>query len=142
MAKQLTIFVENKSGSLKEVTKILSENKINILSFSLADSSEFGLFRTIVSDPESALKLMKDNNISASLTEVTVALLGTNHGTLYELLELLKDFSIEYLYMYANRDEIAGIVLKITEREEAEAVMENHGYKILRETLDLKSMME
>ncbi len=142
MAKQLTIFVENKSGSLKEVTKILSENKINILSFSLADSSEFGLFRTIVSDPESALKLMKDNNISASLTEVTVAVLGTNHGTLYELLELLKDFSIEYLYMYANRDEIAGIVLKITEREEAEAVMENHGYKILRETLDLKSMME
>ncbi len=142
MAKQLTIFVENKSGSLKEVTKILSENKINILSFSLADSSEFGLFRTIVSEPDRALTLMKENHISASLAEVTVVVLGTKYGTLYELLELLKEFSIEYLYMYANREEIAGIVLKITEREEAEEKMETHGYKILREALDLKSMME
>lgn len=142
MAKQLTIFVENKSGSLKEVTKILSENKINILSFSLADSSEFGLFRTIVSEPDRALALMKENHISASLAEVTVVVLGTKYGTLYELLELLKEFSIEYLYMYANREEIAGIVLKITEREEAEEKMEAHGYKILREALDLKSMME
>lgn len=142
MAKQLTVFVENKSGSLKDVTKILSENKINILSFSLADSSEFGLFRTIVSEPEKALKLMKENQISASLTEVSVVVLGTNHGTLYELLELLSPYSIEYLYMYANREEVAGIVLKITEREEAEKLMETNGYKILREALDLKFMME
>lgn len=142
MAKQLTVFVENKSGSLKEVTKILSQNKINILSFSLADSSEFGLFRTMVSEPERALQLMKDNHISASLADVTVVVLGTRHGTLYELLELLKEFSIEYLYMYANREEIAGIVLKITEREEAEKLMEEKGYRILREALDLKEMME
>lgn len=142
MAKQLTVFVENKSGSLKEVTKILSQNKINILSFSLADSSEFGLFRTMVSEPERALQLMKDNHISASLADVTVVVLGTRHGTLYELMELLKEFSIEYLYMYANREEIAGIVLKITEREEAEKLMEEKGYRILREALDLKEMME
>jgi len=100
MLKQLTIFLENKKGSLTEMTRLLSENSINIISFTIAETSGYGLMRMIVDKPEEALKLLKENTYSASLTDVLVVEISTNVGTLNKLIEKLEDFDIEYLYVY------------------------------------------
>ena len=122
MLKQLTIFLENKKGSLTEMTRLLSENSINIISFTIAETSGYGLMRMIVDKPEEALKLLKENTYSASLTDVLVVEISTNVGTLNKLIEKLEDFDIEYLYVYSNNDKISGIVLKINEQMIGEAI--------------------
>lgn len=135
MLKQLTIFLENKKGSLTEMTRLLSENSINIISFTIAETSGYGLMRMIVDKPEEALKLLKENTYSASLTDVLVVEISTNVGTLNKLIENLEDFDIEYLYVYSNNDKISGIVLKINEQmiDEAIKVINDSGYKLVED---------
>lgn len=135
MLKQLTIFLENKKGSLTEMTRLLSENSINIISFTIAETSGYGLMRMIVDKPEEALKLLKENTYSASLTDVLVVEISTNVGTLNKLIEKLEDFDIEYLYVYSNNDKISGIVLKINEQMIGEAikVINDSGYKLVED---------
>lgn len=135
MLKQLTIFLENKKGSLTEMTRVLSENSINIISFTIAETSGYGLMRMIVDKPEEALKLLKENTYSASLTDVLVVEISTNVGTLNKLIENLEDFDIEYLYVYSNNDKISGIVLKINEQmiDEAIKVINDSGYKLVED---------
>ena len=70
LIKQLSIFLENKSGRLNEVSQILGSNGINMSAFSVADTSEFGILRLIVSDPELACKVLRENLFSVSLTDV------------------------------------------------------------------------
>ncbi|MDO5755156.1 MAG: amino acid-binding protein [Tissierellia bacterium] len=131
MAKQLTVFIENKKGSLNRLTKILKEEMINIISFSLADTKDFGILRLMVSDPERAVQALKARDISARLTDITAVRLSIEVGSLYELLEELKDFNIQYLYVYSNREDSSGVILKITEKEEAEQHMKDCGYRLL-----------
>ncbi len=135
MLKQLTIFLENKKGSLTEMTRLLSENSINIISFTIAETSGYGLMRMIVDKPEEALKLLKENTYSASLTDVLVVEISTNVGTLNKLIEKLEDFDIEYLYVYSNNDKISGIVLKINEQMIGEAikVINDSGYNLVED---------
>lgn len=135
MLKQLTIFLENKKGSLTEMTRLLSENSINIISFTIAETSGYGLMRMIVDKPEEALKLLKENTYSASLTDVLVVEISTNVGTLNKLIEKLEDFDIEYLYVYSNNDKISGIVLKINEQMLGEAikVINDSGYNLVED---------
>ena len=68
--KQLTVFLENRVGSLQEITDILKDSEINVFSISLADTSEYGLLRMIVSDPELGKKVLTEAGISARLTDV------------------------------------------------------------------------
>lgn len=135
MLKQLTIFLENKKGSLTEMTRLLSKNSINIISFTIAETSGYGLMRMIVDKPEEALKLLKENTYSASLTDVLVVEISTNVGTLNKLIEKLEDFDIEYLYVYSNNDKISGIVLKINEQMIGEAikVINDSGYNLVED---------
>ena len=133
MLKQLTIFLENKKGSLTEMTRLLSENSINSISFTIAETSGYGLMRMIVDKPEEALKLLKENTYSASLTDVLVVEISTNVGTLNKLIEKLEDFDIEYLYVYSNNDKISGTVLKINAQMIGEAikVINDSGYNLV-----------
>lgn len=133
MLKQLTIFLENKKGSLTEMTRLLSENSINIISFTIAETSGYGLMRMIVDKPEKAIDLLKKNEYSASLTDVLVVEISRETGTLNKLIEKLEDFDIEYLYVYSNNDKISGIVLKINEEmiNEAVDVVKDSGYKLV-----------
>ena len=70
MVKQLSVFLENREGRIKDVLEILATNDINIVATSLADTSEYGMLRMIVSDPEKAQRVLKENYVSAMLTDV------------------------------------------------------------------------
>ena len=70
LAKQLSIFLENKSGRLTEVTEVLGRAEVNLSAMSIADNSDFGILRCIVSDPELGYKVLKENNFAVKMTDV------------------------------------------------------------------------
>lgn len=131
MIKQLTVFIENRKGSLTRVTKLIKDAGINIISFSLADTENYGLLRMMVSEPDKAYKILKDANMSTSLTDVTAVDIKNVPGALHALLCLIEDFDIQYMYMFSNRDDIAGVILKITDKEAAEKVIVENGFELI-----------
>lgn len=130
MAKQVSIFVENKKGSLTDISKMIYDAGINIFSFSLADTVDFGVFRVIVDKPEKTVSLLEENKISSSLTDVIILEIDNKPGSLYKILDLVDHLDIQYLYMFSNREDLSGVVLKISQKEEAEEIFTNNGIKI------------
>ncbi len=131
MIKQLTVFIENRKGSLTRVTKLIKDAGINIISFSLADTENYGLLRMMVSNPDKAYSILKENEMSASLTDVTAVDIDNEPGQLHKLLSLIEDFDIQYMYVFSNRDDYSGVILKITDKEAAEKVIVENGFELI-----------
>lgn len=130
--KQLSVFIENREGRLERVTETLKENNINIASFSLADTSEYGLLRMIVSDPEEGRMALKEEGFSASLTDVIAVKIAQKPGTLHEVLKALSDagLSVEYMYTLATAGKDTSIIMKISDLNKALQTLESSGYEI------------
>ncbi|GKX30405.1 amino acid-binding protein [Vallitalea longa] len=125
--KQLSVFLENKSGRLSDVTEALSENGINISALSVADTSEYGILRLIVGRPEKAYELLKNLGFSVSLTDVICLIIPNESGTLYKAIKVLASngVSIEYMYAYAMNGD-ASVIMKVSEVNKAiETLTEN-----------------
>ena len=118
---QLSVFIENREGRLEKVLDILKQNNINIISLSLADSSDFGLLRMIVSNPEEGKNALKEAGFSAMLTKVLAVKLSHQVGQLQVLLsEICKaGINIEYTYALATGNDDASIVIKTADLEKA-----------------------
>ena len=127
---QVTVFIENKEGRLEKVTEILKKNAIDIISLSLAESVDFGILRFIVSEPEKTRQVLKDAGSTVKLNHVVGVEVNNKPGALFDLLTLLHDFNIEYMYVL-NADEKASMILRIKDYEDAEALLNTKGYKIL-----------
>ena len=132
--KQLTVFLENKTGRLNEVTQILGQNEINISAFSVADTSEFGILRLIVSNPEKALIALKQAEFSVSLTDVVCLISPNQPGALAKALEILssEEVFIEYLYAFSMEGNKASIVLKPSDIQRCIAVLQKHQMELLQ----------
>lgn len=111
--KQLSVFLENKSGRLNEVSGLLAEAGINMSAFSIADTSDFGILRVIVSDPEKALAILREKQFSASLTEVVCLICPNEPGALARALDILSNEGIQIEYMYAfSIEKSANIIIR------------------------------
>ena len=112
--KQLSVFLENKTGRLNEVTRLLGEAGINISAFSVADTSEFGILRLIVSDPDRSLEILKSGGFAVRLTEVVCLHCPNQPGSLSRALDILsaEKVFIEYLYAFSMDKKSANVVLK------------------------------
>ena len=132
-AKQLSVFIENRQGRLGDVLTVLKGKNINILSLSLADTSEYGLLRLIVSDPEKARKTLAENGFSTMLTDVFVVKIGRKAGSLSNLVDLLSGdgIGVEYMYGLSTAGSDAYIVLKLSDKEKADPIFKNNGVKTL-----------
>lgn len=131
--KQLTVFLENKSGRLAELTGIIGENDINISALSIADTSEYGLLRMIVSDGAKAVKLLKEKGFSVSLTDVICLKVAHKPGALHEAIQLLADNKIDVEYMYAYlAGECAAVVMKLSEYEAAITMLKEKHIDLLK----------
>ena len=128
IAKQVTVFLENKSGRLNEVTHILGEAGINISAFSIADTSDFGVLRMIVPDPEKAVEVLKANEFSVQTTRVVLMTTPNKPGSLAKALQILSDENIfiEYLYAFSLNEDSAVVVIRPSEIERCEAVLDRH----------------
>jgi hypothetical protein len=132
LIKQLSIFLENKSGRLSEVTKLLGDNGINMSAFSVADTSEFGILRLIVSDPELACKVLRENLFSVNLTDVVCLNCPNQPGALAKALQILSEnnVAIEYLYAYSMGDS-ANVVLKPDQLDMCIKVLQEHKMELI-----------
>lgn len=129
--KQLTVFIENRMGRLEEVTDILSKNNINIVCISLADTTEYGMLRMLVSQPAVACEALANSGFSAMLTDVIAVKLPHHFGTLKKLSGTLSENSIDIRYMYAlTSGEDAAIVIKTSDYELTEEILSKN-YEIL-----------
>ena len=126
--KQVSVFLENKSGRLSEVTQILGETGINISAFTIADTSDFGILRLIVSDPERTREILKNNNFSVQTTEVVLVKSPNKPGGLAEMLQILnaKGVFIEYMYAFSMSKEDAIVVIRPTSLEKCIEILQNH----------------
>ena len=131
--QQLSVFLENKEGRLEQVLETLKENNVNIISLSLADTSDFGMLRMIVSNPELGKKALKEAGFSAMLKEVLAVKLSHKVGQLQELLsEICKaGINIEYMYALATGNNDASIVMKPADLEKAAEVLEKTGVELI-----------
>ncbi|MBR6537706.1 MAG: amino acid-binding protein [Lachnospiraceae bacterium] len=132
--EQLSVFMENKVSRLNEVLLQLKTSKVNVLSLSLADTSEFGVLRLIVDNPEEGRKVLKENGFSARLTKVLAIKLPNEVGTLQGVLELLGNagMNVEYMYVLANAKEFSGMIIKTGNPEEAAKILADAGIEFVK----------
>lgn len=133
LAKQLSVFIENRQGRLHEVLDVLKANSINILSLSLADTTEYGLLRLIVNDPELGKEKLAESGFSTMLTDILVIQIEHKSGSLQGLLESmsLKGINIEYMYGLSVDGDDAFVVLKTSDFEKASLILEAEGITTL-----------
>ncbi|NLV37473.1 MAG: ACT domain-containing protein [Clostridiaceae bacterium] len=132
--EQISIFLENKSGRLAEVTKILGENHIDISALSIADTTDFGILRLIVNNPGKAVEILKENGFTVSSTNVIAVEVADKPGGLSKALEVLHDakIGIEYMYAFVGKtEEDAKVLLRVDSPENAVKALEANGVKVL-----------
>jgi hypothetical protein len=136
MAHHLSIFMENKPGKLERITKILSDNHINLRGVSMASGGEFGVVKILVNDPDTTLRLLKEQHITASKRRIIVALIDDRPGGLHELLVTLSSnhVNIEDCYGFVLEDKkTAAVVLEVETNPEAVEVLKAKGIRTLRD---------
>ena len=132
-AKQLTVFIENRTGRLCEVLNVLKENNVNSLSLSLADTTEFGLLRLIVSDPQTGKEKLTENGFSSLLSDVSIIKIAHKVGSLQQLLKVIdqKGVNIEYMYGLSIEAEDAYVVLKASDINQIDAILSEAGIETI-----------
>ena len=128
-AKQLTVFIENRTGRLCEVLNVLRTNNVNILSLSLADTTEFGLLRLIVDDPALGKEKLSENGFSSLLSDVSIIKIPHKVGSLQELLRSIdkNGVNIEYMYGLSIEGDNAYVVLKASDVVRVDAILAENG---------------
>ena len=123
--KQLSVFVENRQGRLGKILHVLQENGINILSMSLADTTEYGLFRLIVDQPELGEEKLTKSGFSCIVSEVLVINLPHAPGSLQSILQKIADnaIDVEYLYGLDTEGENASVVVKTSDAKKAAEIL-------------------
>jgi hypothetical protein len=132
--EQISIFVENKSGRLAEVTDILAKNGINIRALSLADTADFGILRLIINDIEKTKKLLKDSGFTVGQNEVVAVEVPDRPGGLAGILGTLqgKGINVEYMYAFVQKSEgNAILIFRFDEIEKAIDTLQKAGVKVM-----------
>ena len=129
---QISIFLENKYGKLSEILALLAEERIRIIA---ADTSEYGILRIIVSDPQKAYKILKENNVSANLTDVLAIVTSSCAGSFANTLSYFTKagISIEYMYCFSIREK-AILILRTNNRESAREVIRRQNLEYICES--------
>ncbi len=132
--RQISVFLENKIGRLAEITKVLGNREVNIRALSIADTTEFGILRMIVSQPEEARSILEKSGFAVLETEVIVVEVVDKPGGLAQILEIMTKakLNLEYLYAFVSpRGRNALVVLKVEKPVEAIELLAREKVKIL-----------
>lgn len=130
--KQVSIFLENKPGTLNRLTEVLAANNVNIRALSLAETSEFGIVRMLVNDVFEATNVLKENNFVATLTPVLAYAIEDKAGDLNSLLQKFTEaeVNIEYMYAFAGKER-AYMIFRVNDTNKAELILNRKGLKSL-----------
>ena len=130
--KQLSVFLENKTGRINEVVRTLGANGINMHAFSMAETTDFGILRLIVSDVDKAVEVLRAHDFAVMSTDVVCLSCDNVPGSLAVILEYLAEeqIFIEYMYAFAQNDK-AHVVIKPNDLKHCLEVLEAHHCSIL-----------
>ena len=134
--KQLTVFVQNRKGTIGSVTDILAKNNINMRALSIAETEDFGILRLIVNDQSAAEKVLEEQGYLIKVVDVVGVKISDEPGKLTAALDVLDkaNINVEYLYAFMARTEKhAYVVLRVEDNETAEATLTNAGFKLITE---------
>ena len=130
---QLSVFLENKSGRLTEVLEVLGKENIRITALSVADTSEFGILHLIVSDPDKAKALLKQQLFIVNITEVISVIAPDEARYFAKVLKILSDIDISVEYTYAfTAGKKSVIILRCSNNEKAIKALKDHEMDLLR----------
>lgn len=132
--EQIAVFLENKSGRLAEITRVLADSNVNIRALSVADTADFGILRLIVDNHQLAKKTLKEHGFTVGTTEVVAVEVADRPGGLANVLETLHEQSINVEYMYAFVEKSganAAIIFRFDDADAAIDALQNKGFKIL-----------
>jgi hypothetical protein len=132
-AQQLTVFIENRAGRLSEVLGVLKEHGVNIISLSLADTTEFGLLRLIVNNASLGKEKLSERGFSSLLSNVSIIEVPHKAGSLQSLLKVIDEngVNIEYMYGLSVESDSAYIVLKASDSEKVDSILAQNGIRTL-----------
>ncbi len=134
MLNQISVFVENKTGRLASVMKILSDNKIDIRALTIADTTDFGIVRLVVKDYEAAVKILKDNDCTATLTKVVAFNVPDTPGGMYSVIDAFENagINIEYCYSLVTfKEGSASVIVRVEDNAKAEELLKNMNIKLI-----------
>lgn len=132
--KQISVFIENKQGRLVAVTSCLAAKGVNILALAAADTTDYGILRLIVDQPQAAYRALKEANFTVRETEVLAAEVDDAPGGLNRMLKVLEEerINVEYIYsFFGNRVSRALNILKVDDAERAAVALEQAGFRLL-----------
>lgn len=142
--KQISLFLENKPGSLTIPCRLLAQAGINILTLSLADTQQFGILRLIVRDWEKAKTVLEQGGCVAKLTEVVAVEVPDRPGGLHEILEIVEQegINVEYMYAFTLKDKNRGVlVFRFDRPDVAIQVLQAKGINVVN-TVELYDRLE
>jgi hypothetical protein len=130
---QISVFLENKSGRLAEVTQALADNNINIRALCIAETIDYGVLRLIANDPALAKKVLAERGFTVTETSVLVVELEDKPGGLARVIKVLAQagINIEYIYAFLTRSEKAFVVFRLEHLDEAAAALQKAGVRVL-----------
>lgn len=134
--KQLSIFVENREGTLVTVTDAIAKAGVDIRAMSVADTNDFGIFRLIVTDVDKAKQSLDEAGAFVSITEVVAVALEDKPGALAKVVKILADNNVNIEYMYAFitvSKQFAYVVLRVADNDETEKILTENGIQLVTE---------
>jgi len=133
--QQISVFLENKSGRLAELTDVLGKSGINIRALSIADTSDFGILRLIVNKPETAFKVLKEAGFTVSITDVIAVEVEDKPGGLAAVLKILESVGINIEYLYAFLEKASNnalVVFRVEQVDEAVDLLIKNNVSVLK----------
>jgi len=130
--QQLSVFLEDRSGRLTELTRILAENDVNITALTVAETTDYGIVRMVVGRPEVAKMALEKSGFTIGLTDVVCMNIPDKPGSLYRILQILTDekINIDYMYAFSNND-VALAVIRAADIQQMSRVLEKNNIKLL-----------
>ena len=132
--KQISIFMENTTGRLADVTALLAQAGINLRAISIADTTDFGILRMVADQPDAAVQLLREQGFAARETDVIGVEVPDHPGALARIMAMFRDEGVGIEYLYASlehKEEKAVIVLKVNDITAGLAMLEKHGFATL-----------
>ncbi|MBE5768050.1 MAG: hypothetical protein E7333_00465 [Clostridiales bacterium] len=139
---QLNVFVENQQGKLSAITNLLSDNNIDLKTLVLADASDYGVLRLIVSDPDKAISVLTQNGLIASKIKITLARIKHQQGGLSSVLKLMDQHGIDLSYVYAfvatgGQEAFAAMRFDDADKDKALQVLKDNNIDLLNDISEL-----
>lgn len=134
LIKQISIFIPNKKGSLAQLTDILIAHNIDIRAIAVFDTSEFGILRVVVDDPDRAVEILNQEGVIAKVSKVIAVEPEDKPGSLNQIFSILRDadINVDYIYSFIMRKkEMPYIVMKVDQQEKAVEVLADHGINVI-----------